>query len=169
MFPPGPETFPITAGAPHLNGDRNHDNHDFVTIDFSAPTDTSNQTSHITISRNFEVGKWHSQDRVRRCLFYLGRSSRQFSGIILDPKCSVSCNISIDNLPRLLISSYFSQLRDHEPDSSKVDFRRLVAFIHMVHKFCFPDHEKWAKTLVEKHYLVDEENGGFLGSQVEKR
>jgi hypothetical protein len=31
----------------------------------------------------------------------------------------------------------------------------------MVHKFCFPDYEKWAKTLVEKHYLADGENGGF--------
>lgn len=33
----------------------------------------------------------------------------------------------------------------------------------MAHKFCFPEHEKWAKTLVEKYCLPDGENGGLLG------
>ena len=50
-----------------------------------------------------------------------------------------------------------------QADSSKVDFRRLIAVLHMAHKFCFPDHEKWAKTLVEKYCLADGENGGLLG------
>ena len=50
-----------------------------------------------------------------------------------------------------------------QADSSKVDFRRLITILHMAHKFCFPDHEKWAKTLVEKYCLADGENGGLLG------
>ena len=49
-----------------------------------------------------------------------------------------------------------------QADSSKVDFRRLIAVLHMTHKFCFPDHEKWAKTLVEKYCLADGEHGGLL-------
>ena len=79
-------------------------------IDLSAPTDPSDQTLHATISRHFKVGERHSQGRVRRYLLRLGRSFRKISGVMLDPKCSVSCNISIDNLPRLLIPCYFSQL-----------------------------------------------------------
>jgi len=132
-------------------------------IDFSAPTDASDQTSHITISRNFEIGERHSQGRVRQYVLYLGRSSRKISGIMLDPKCSVSGNMSIDNLFSILISPTSPNETMDQADSSKVDFRRLIAVLHMAHKFCFPDHEKWAKTLMEKYCLADGESGGLLG------
>jgi len=50
-----------------------------------------------------------------------------------------------------------------QADSSKVDFRRLISILHMAHKFGFPNHENWAKTLVGKHCVGDGENGGLLG------
>lgn len=141
--PQDSKPFPVQPENPILNGDRNDDNHDLVTIsvgktlfkvrltfvvnevrkpmdiDFSAPTDASDQTSHVTISRNFEVEERHSQSRVRRYLLYPGRKSRQLSGIMLDPKRSVSCNMSISNLPHIpssfLVIFPNQPKRDHGP------------------------------------------------------